>query len=230
MDSNAESSRRRRTNGLVLNPVQVGLAVGFIAVALLIVFGLGVIIGMWYQASGHMSTYADAMPAAGEQPTATPDPGSTSPAVTFYSTLTTSETTPLPSPPSTPGEAQEAPASPAHRVAPPLLVPPVAPPPSAPATGGATPPSSRVASKPSPPPEPFYSVQVGSFRVAEQAETLRQRLLRKGYDVRVRLSMVPGQGAWYRVRVGQFPTREAAEGVARRLHAQEQIPVMVAVD
>ena len=229
MDSNAESSRRRRTNGLVLNPVQIGLAVGFMAVALLIVFGLGVLIGMWYQASGHMSTYADAMPAAGEQPTATPDSGSTSPAVTFYSTLTTSETAPLPSPPSTPGEAQEAPASPAHRAAPPLLVPPVAPPPSAPATG-ATPPSSRAASKPSSPPEPFYSVQVGSFRVAEQAETLQQRLVRKGYDVRVRLSMVPGQGAWYRVRVGQFPTREAAEGVARRLHAQEQIPVMVAVD
>jgi cell division protein FtsN len=80
------------------------------------------------------------------------------------------------------------------------------------------------------PPEPFYSVQVGSFRVAEQAETLRQRLVRKGYDARVRLSMVPGQGAWYRVRVGQFSTRVAAEGVAQRLHSQERIPVMVAVE
>jgi cell division protein FtsN len=234
--TNAESSRRRRTSGLVLNPVQVGLAVGFIAVALLIVFGLGVIIGMWYQASGHISPYADAMPAAEERPPAAPDSGSTSPDVTFYSTLTTSETAPAPllSPLSTSGEAQEASASPAPPAAPFPPVPPVAPPPPEPATGATpplAPPSSEAVSKPLPPPtEPFYSVQVGSFRVAEQAETLRQRLVRKGYDVRVRLSMVPGQGAWYRVRVGQFSTRAAAEGVARRLHSQERIPVMVAVE
>jgi cell division protein FtsN len=228
MDSNAESSRRRRTSGLVLNPVQVGLAVGFIAVALLIVFGLGVIIGMWYQASGHISTYADAMPAAEERPPVAPDSDNISPEVTFYSTLTTSEPAPLLSPLPTSGEAQKAPANPTHRATPPPAVPPMMP--SSPASATAvTPPSSDAAPKSSPA-EPLYSVQVGSFRVAEQAETLRQRLVRKGYDVRVRLSMVPGQGAWYRVRVGQFSTRAAAEGVARRLHSQERIPVMVAAE
>jgi cell division protein FtsN len=221
--TNAGSDRKRRTSGLVLNPVQVGLAVGFIAVALLIVFGVGVIIGMWYQASGHMSTYADAMPAAGERAVAAGDSGHHVPDVTFYSTLTESESVPVPLPPSPAAsrEAQEAPGSS-------TLLPPE------PAMGDTQPPAQappHTAALPSAPPAgPRYSVQVGSFRAAEQAETLRQHLARKGYDVRVRLSMVPGQGAWYRVRVGQFATRVAAEGAAQRLHSQERIPVMVAVE
>lgn len=242
--TNAGSDRRRRTSGLVLNPVQVGLAVGCIAVALLIVFGLGVIIGMWYQASGHISTYADAMPAAGERSTATRDSGNNVPDVTFYSTLTASEAAPasLPPPPAAAREAQEALGSSVYSPVP----PPVAPhtpepatgdtqpqPPPEPAVDGTQPLAQppRTASLLSAlPAEPLYSVQVGSFRVADQAETLRQRLVRKGYDVRVRLSMIPGQGPWYRVRVGQFSTRAEAEGAARRLHSQERIPVMVAVE
>lgn len=243
--ANAGSDRRRRTSGLVLNPVQVGLAVGFMAVALLIVFGLGVIIGMWYQASGHISTYADAMPAAKEQPAAARDTGNHVPDVTFYSTLTANEAAPasLPPPPAASREAQAVPDSPVHRPGP----PPIAPRSTEPATGetplprspepavdGTRPlvqPLPRTAALPSSPPAgPLYSVQVGSFRAAEQAETLRQRLVRKGYEVRVRLSMVPGQGSWYRVRVGQFSTRAAAKGAAQRLHSQEGIPVMVALE
>lgn len=222
--SNAASGRTRRSSGLVLNPVQVGLAVGFVAVALLIVFGLGVIIGMWYQASGHISTHADAMPAAEERPATTPDPGH--PDVTFYSTLTASEPTSasLPPLPAVPGAVEPAPLPPTPRDAEPRDAEPVV-------DRAALPPTPTAPVPPAPPVAPFFSVQVGSFRAAEQAETLRQHLLRKGYDeVRVQLSMVPGQGPWYRVRVGHFSARAAAAGLASRLHAQERLPVMVAVE
>lgn len=211
-NADAETSRRARTRGLVLNPVQVGLSMGFIAIGLLVVFGLGVIIGMWYQANEHITPDADTAGERLAQERATED---VEPEVTFYSTLVnTSEAAPAPLPasPSKPGVSavQKTPIKlPVHSTALPV---------------------SRVSERLSQPAAPHYSVQVGSFRAAEQAEKLQKRLIQKGYDARVRLFMVPGQGAWYRVRVGRFSERTAAEKVARRLHTQEQIPVMVAME
>lgn len=231
MEKNAAANRRtRRTGGLVLNPVQVGLVTGFVAVALLVVFGLGVIIGMWYQASGRTSASTDMTSAVGDRVASGPATGNRDPEVTFYSTLTTNEPSPaslLPLPPVSEA-SQQVPSGSPDRPAP----TPARSTPSPPAVDG-TPslaqPSTRTAAvPPSRPTGTFYSVQVGSFRAAEQAETLRQHLAQKGYDVRVRLSMVPGRGAWYRVRVGSFSNRAAAEAMARRLSSQERRSVMVA--
>ena len=73
-----------------------------------------------------------------------------------------------------------------------------------------------------------FSVQVGSFGSAEQAERLRTNLAQKGYPVRVQPAPVPGQGLRYRVRVGNFADRTAADQTAHHLTAQEQVPAIVA--
>ena len=73
-----------------------------------------------------------------------------------------------------------------------------------------------------------FSVQVGSFGNAEQAERLRTNLAQKGYPVRVQPTTVPGQGVRYRVRVGNFADRTAADHTAHHLTAQEQVPAIVA--
>jgi cell division protein FtsN len=76
----------------------------------------------------------------------------------------------------------------------------------------------------------YYSVQVGSFREAAEADKLRQQLVQKGYEVRVRLFMLPGKGPWYRVRVGSFAKRAAAEKAARRFRTRERMPAIVTVE
>lgn len=73
-----------------------------------------------------------------------------------------------------------------------------------------------------------FSVQVGSFGSAEQAERLRTTLAQKGYPVRVQPATVPGQGLRYRVRVGSYADRTAAGQTAQYLTAQEQVPAIVA--
>ena len=73
-----------------------------------------------------------------------------------------------------------------------------------------------------------FSVQVGSFGNAEQAERLRTNLAQKGYPVRVQPTALPGQGVRYRVRVGNFADRTAADQTAHHLTAQEQVPAIVA--
>ena len=231
MEKNAAaSSRTRRVGGLALNPVQVGLVTGFVAVALLVVFGLGVLVGMWYQAGGRTSASTDIKPAVGDRVASGAATGQHEPEVTFYSTLTANESSPASLPPLAPvsGVAPQVPTAAPARPAPAPTPPPLSQP-----AGDGTPalaqPSTRAAAvSPSRPPGTVYSVQVGSFRAAEQAESLRQHLAQKGYDVRVQLSMVPGRGAWYRVRVGSFSNRAAAEDMARRLSSQERRSVLVA--
>jgi cell division protein FtsN len=73
-----------------------------------------------------------------------------------------------------------------------------------------------------------FSVQVGSFGSAEQAERLRTNLAQKGYPVRVQPAAVPEQGLRYRVRVGNFAERTTADHAAHHLTAQEQVPAIVA--
>jgi cell division protein FtsN len=77
---------------------------------------------------------------------------------------------------------------------------------------------------------PFYSVQVGSFRRAEQAYQLQDQLIKKGYQARIGLSMVQGQGAWYRVRVGHYADRSSADKAAQRLQENEKMDVLVMRD
>jgi cell division protein FtsN len=213
---------------LALYRVQVGVTCGFVGIGLLLAFGAGFIVGMWYQATEHITPgiAPDASAVAVEPPTRGQD-------LTFYSTLS-----PEP-PPKVAGTA--ATTSPQVALPPrgavaavppqPTSVPPPrgqerdASPENLPAqqqTGGSSP--TQVLPQSS---EAGYSVQVGSFRAREEAERLRRRLTQKGYPVWIQPSVVSGQGIWYRVRVGHFSDRAAADRAAQRLSNQERVSVIV---
>jgi cell division protein FtsN len=207
----------------------MGVALGCVGIGLLLAFGAGFIVGMWYQATEHVTPVASRPPSESAV-----DGWTRGQDLTFYSTLTAE---PAAKPPD----------------------PAVTPPPTAPGARGATnPPSTQPVSlmpaKPqeragrqeSPAPQPTsvssphkglsqpseagYSVQVGSFRAREDAERLRLRLIQKGHAVWVQPSLVAGQGIWYRVRVGSFPDRAAADRAAQRLATQERLSVMVTAE
>jgi cell division septation protein DedD len=192
-----KTTPQRRPGQLVLNQAQVGLVLGFVVIGLIMAFGVGFIVGMWYQSSERVTSYEAEAPAAKAQHAADQP-------MTFYSTLTESSATPAP-PASkagkdTPGK-QELPLQQQRtattRPGMPALV------------------------------DAGYSVQVGSFRGREQAERLRGRLRRKGYPTWIQTSLVPEHGIWYRVRVGHFADRTAADQTAQRLISQEGLSVMV---
>ena len=73
----------------------------------------------------------------------------------------------------------------------------------------------------------FFTVQVGSFRSAADAQRLQQMLTEKGYDARMLNVSLPGKGIWHRVRVGTFPVRADADRLAQRLRSQESMSVFV---
>ena len=73
----------------------------------------------------------------------------------------------------------------------------------------------------------FFTVQVGSFRSAADAQRLQQMLTQKGYAARWLNVSLPGKGIWHRVRVGTFPARADADRLAQRLRARENMSVFV---
>jgi cell division protein FtsN len=223
-----KTTPQKRSGSLALNRTQVGVACGFVGIGLLLAFGAGFIVGMWYQATEHITPglASDTPVVAVEPPTRDQD-------LTFYSTLS-----PEP-PPKVAGTAATAPpqTAPSPRGVAAAPPPPLA---SLPAPrvqerdaspGNLSAPQRNGGSSPAPvlpqPSEAGYSVQVGSFRAREEAERLRQRLTQKGYPVWIQPSVVVGQGIWYRVRVGHFADRAAADRAAQRLSNQERVSVMV---
>ena len=80
---------------------------------------------------------------------------------------------------------------------------------------------------PSPSEDIFFTVQVGSFRSAADAQRLQQMLTQKGYAARMRNVSLPGKGIWHRVRVGRLPERAYANRLAQRLRSKEGMSVLV---
>jgi cell division protein FtsN len=79
----AVKTRQQKPRGqLVLSQIQVGLALGCIAISLMLALGIGFIVGMWYQASEDIAPYA-----ASQTPPAQSAPDHP---MTFYSTLSES--------------------------------------------------------------------------------------------------------------------------------------------
>jgi hypothetical protein len=75
--------QQKRSGAGALNRIQVGLACGFVGIGLLLAFGVGFIVGVWYQATENITPAAlhDTVVAAVKSPTWGQD-------LTFYSTLT----------------------------------------------------------------------------------------------------------------------------------------------
>jgi cell division septation protein DedD len=62
-----------------------------------------------------------------------------------------------------------------------------------------------------------FTVQVASFPLRSEAETLKTKLTGKGYNVSISESHQGDKGTWYRVRVGRKLDQEAAKELAGKL-------------
>ena len=62
-----------------------------------------------------------------------------------------------------------------------------------------------------------FTVQVASFPLKSEAETLKSKLAGKGYNVFISESNQGDKGTWYRVRVGRRLDQEAAKELAGKL-------------
>jgi rare lipoprotein A len=67
-----------------------------------------------------------------------------------------------------------------------------------------------------------YGVQVGAFKVAGNAQRLRDKLAASYPDAEVVPYDAP-DGIYYRVRVGRVPTIEEAQEVSRKLRREPDI-------
>ena len=63
----------------------------------------------------------------------------------------------------------------------------------------------------------IFTVQVASFPLRSEAETLKNKLAGKGYNVSISESRQGEKGTWYRVRVGRKLDQEAAKELAGKL-------------
>jgi cell division septation protein DedD len=62
-----------------------------------------------------------------------------------------------------------------------------------------------------------FTVQVASYSLKSEAETLRSTLAAKGYNVSIIESHLGDKGTWYRVRVGKKLDPDAAKDLAKKL-------------
>jgi cell division septation protein DedD len=62
-----------------------------------------------------------------------------------------------------------------------------------------------------------FTVQVASYSLKSEAETLRSTLAAKGYNVGITESHLGDKGTWFRVRVGKRLDQDAAKDLAKKL-------------
>ncbi|MFZ3332342.1 MAG: septal ring lytic transglycosylase RlpA family protein [Candidatus Acidiferrales bacterium] len=72
----------------------------------------------------------------------------------------------------------------------------------------------------------FFAVQIGAFRMEENAEKLKAQLEASYSPVSIATYDSPN-GTFYRVRVGHLPTEEAAQQLAGQLHTAGQFTTFV---
>lgn len=79
-------------------------------------------------------------------------------------------------------------------------------------------------------PSGAYTIQVASFAERKGAETLSQKLKKKGYDVYVAAGEIPEKGTRYRVRIGHYPSRAEAQKAAERIREAEKLSFLITTD
>lgn len=62
-----------------------------------------------------------------------------------------------------------------------------------------------------------FTVQVASYSLKSEAETVRSKLAAKGYHVSIMESHLGDKGTWYRVRIGRHLDPDAAKELAERI-------------
>jgi cell division protein FtsN len=74
---------------------------------------------------------------------------------------------------------------------------------------------------------PEWTVQVGVFRSARQAEHTRRLLAEGGFEAEVVTTTAADAETWHRVRVGGFSARGEALETAARLRSERALPTFV---
>lgn len=72
-----------------------------------------------------------------------------------------------------------------------------------------------------------YTLQVISYRTAEEADLFADALRARGHDAFVQEADVEDRGRFFRVRIGPFETQADAEAARRRVEAEEQMATFV---
>jgi rare lipoprotein A len=72
----------------------------------------------------------------------------------------------------------------------------------------------------------FFAVQVGAFKVQENAERLKAQMEETYPPVSIATFDSPN-GTFYRVRIGRLPSEDAAQKLADKLHDAEQLTTFV---
>ena len=72
----------------------------------------------------------------------------------------------------------------------------------------------------------FFAVQVGAFKVQENAERLKAQMEETYPPVSIATFDSPS-GTFYRVRIGRLPSEDAAQKLADKLHDAEQLTTFV---
>jgi len=72
----------------------------------------------------------------------------------------------------------------------------------------------------------FFAVQIGAFKVQENAERLKAQMAESYPPVSIATYDSPN-GTFYRVRIGRLPSEDAAQKLADQLHNAEQLTTFV---
>ena len=220
--------RQGHTRGLVLSQRHIGLAVGFVIVVCLTVFGGGVIVGMLYKASEQIApSGAIVTSSTPETPSQSRDAASQpQEPVTFYNMLTNSNVAyaPLTLPP-TPASSGAAEGTKAAAGAHPTKATPAG---GTTRTAAGNESHKQTKATPTPKATPVVATMPpGSAKVAANKPVAPARQPERDI-IRVQPAAVSGQGVRYRVPGGNFADRTAADHTAHHLTAQEQVPAIVA--
>lgn len=78
-------------------------------------------------------------------------------------------------------------------------------------------PAQAAQAKPVRPDSSGLTVQVASYSLKSEAETMRSKLAAKGYNVSIVESHLADKGIWYRVRVGKHLDADAAKELAAKI-------------
>ncbi len=72
-----------------------------------------------------------------------------------------------------------------------------------------------------------YTLQVGSHRTIEEANSQVKELRGKGFDAFYLGVEIPGKGTWYRVGIGMYPSKEMADTSANNLKKTKEMPAFI---
>jgi cell division septation protein DedD len=75
----------------------------------------------------------------------------------------------------------------------------------------------------------LYTVQVGAFKNAVEADVLKKKLEKKGYKTSMALSEKKKGGGLYKIWVGKFRKREEAEALSAKIKKTEGLQAFVTV-